>query len=176
MRKNNKGFSLVELIVVIAIMSVLLGIFVYSISLVSGRDAQKCANNISDALDQAKSYAMAKSGSTDAYMEIRKMGNNFYIAEFYVPNSPVKDTGYTLIDTEKLGSGNVKISCNVGGSSYEIQGANKLKVTYDRLNGSFKQANIAGNTGKLQSIVVTRGRTYQLTMVQSTGKHTLERK
>jgi len=43
MKKNNKGFSLIELIVVIAIMSIMVGFLVVSLSTVFGTKARECA-------------------------------------------------------------------------------------------------------------------------------------
>lgn len=42
-KKDNRGVSLVEIIVVIAIMAVLVGVTSYGLSLISGKPVDECA-------------------------------------------------------------------------------------------------------------------------------------
>ena len=46
MKKNNEGFTLVELIIVIAIMAVLLSFFVSNIGYITGSAVRGCATRI----------------------------------------------------------------------------------------------------------------------------------
>lgn len=174
MQDDNKGYSLVELIIVVAIMAIFLGGILFTFSLVSGKEAQKCAYNISDCLDRAKSIAMAKSGTNDAYVEITKNSENVFVAQYFVPDSPVKiPTTYTMVDEETLGSGRVHISYGVSGT--EINGATKMKITFDRLTGGIKEISVGGSPVALNSINISYGRSYQLVFAKETGKHTIER-
>ena len=63
MEKNNKGYSLVELIIVIAIMALLTGTVFFSINMIFGAGAKACANDIKEALAENKVTAMGKSGA-----------------------------------------------------------------------------------------------------------------
>ena len=51
---NNKGFSLVELMVVIGIMAIVASIFTYGFSLISDKQVDQCAKKIQMALENAK--------------------------------------------------------------------------------------------------------------------------
>ena len=64
---NNSGYSLVELIIVIAIMAVLIGTVFYSITMIFGANAKTCANNIQRAIADCKVTTM---GKKEAYMEL----------------------------------------------------------------------------------------------------------
>lgn len=183
MRKDNRGFSIVELIIVIAIMSIMLGVMVYSFSLVTGKEASQCAHNIGTAMDKAKNYAMAKSGSSDVYLLIRKDGNKGYIAEYYIPDGPIS-TSYHMAEgrSEKLGKKAVEVKCTVGGSRVPLDDSNGIRIYYNRITGAFKDAEIVSNdntsisdTGACTQIEVKRGKTIRLTLIQETGKYKLER-
>ena len=59
---NNKGFSLIELIVIIAIMGVLVGGASLGIGLVFSKDAMKCATRLNDSIYDARANSMYKAG------------------------------------------------------------------------------------------------------------------
>ena len=61
MKKNNKGFSLVELIVIIAIMAVLTTSIITYIGMIGTAEAKRCANGLSTGLSQTKVCAMSRS-------------------------------------------------------------------------------------------------------------------
>lgn len=63
-RDNNKGFSLVELIVIMAIMALSIGAVSLSVSLVTGSEAKKAFEKIEAQLDEAKTGAMSRFDET----------------------------------------------------------------------------------------------------------------
>ena len=184
MEDDNKGFSLIELIIVVTIMAVLSGFLTYSFSMVTGQHARQCAANLSTVLDKAKNYAMTKSGNYDAYVEIIK-DDEGYQACYYVPKKPVK-TGavttddYILLEQENMGKKAVVLNCYFeGGSSFSINESNYVRIYYDRISGAFKKAvAIIGGSevkGYCTKFEIIRGRTYEVTLVSETGKHLVER-
>lgn len=184
--RDNKGVTLIELIIVMAIMAILSGFFVFSLSLVTGQEARECANNFSAALDKAKNYSLTKSGSSDAYMEVRKDADKGYIARFYVPAFPQEagavegTTDYVMMDEQRLGKKTVEITCTLqNGTSFSLTGSNCIRIYYDRVSGAFKEATAVTGVGNVKNyctkIQIKRGRTYVLTLVPPTGKHSLER-
>lgn len=54
MKEKNKGFTLIELIVVVSILTILLGILEPSVSSVFNFRAQRAANSIVSALEKRK--------------------------------------------------------------------------------------------------------------------------
>ena len=176
--KNNKGFSLVELIIVVAIMAIMGGFIFMSFGLLTGQDARKCANNLSTVLDKEKNYALAKSAEADCYVEI-SLTSDGYFAEYYVPKKAV-GTDVVSIGKEEIGKASVMISCyyDDGSGTPSLKGTlsgGTLKIVYNRVSGAIKEINLNGTTD-INMIRIDKGRTYEINIFTATGKHTLERK
>ncbi|MBQ6888616.1 MAG: type II secretion system protein [Lachnospiraceae bacterium] len=181
--KNNKGFSLIELIVVVAIMAIMGSFIFISFGLLSGQDARECASNLSTALDKEKNYALVRSGETDCYVEIVQTTDN-YLARYSVPKKVTeKDSDMVQIEEESLGEQSVIISCykdddfedsNVGTFKGMVTDTNILKIKYNRVNGEIKEIKL-GSESDINVIQIEKGRTYVIKLYTATGKHTLER-
>lgn len=64
LRSNDRGFSLVELIVVIAIMAVLLGVMALSLNLLMGTEAKQACSKLDGQLNEVKTSAMSRYDET----------------------------------------------------------------------------------------------------------------
>ena len=195
MEKDNKGFSLVELVIVVGIMAVMLSFIFYSFSLLTGQNARECANNLTSALGKEKTYALTKSATADCYMEIIQDTDGSYYVRYYVPENAL-DMKWVQLDKQKIGKGSVDIVCHFkdtvsgGESDWQIQSGQSLIVVFDRISGKFKKFiqsdGTEGNayienkmketsTMECTKIVVDRGRTYELALYSATGKYVLSR-
>ena len=63
-KSNNKGFSLIELVVIIAIMALGVGVVSLSVSLVTGAQARKAFEKMESQLDETKTGAMSRFDET----------------------------------------------------------------------------------------------------------------
>jgi len=179
---NNKGFSLVELIIVVALIALLGAGAMYGLSLLTGQQVMDCANNTTLALDKARDYAMTKSGASDAYMEILKETDGTYKAVYYVPEKPHTvgaATTYVEIERKTLGKKQVKVICTMETGDYEIKDTQRIRIYYDRNSGAMKKAQtvtsgtVTADTCK--EIRIEGYRKYKITFFHATGRHTLER-
>ena len=74
MKKDNRGFSLIEFIIVVAIMAILLGVMAASISRIAGFRAKECRTKVISSLENGRLMTLSKSrggstlGSTDTYL------------------------------------------------------------------------------------------------------------
>ncbi len=76
MKKNNKGFSLVELIIIIAIMAVLTGSIITYVGILGSSQAKKCANELANHISQTKVCAMSRSYAS---MTVYADGTGVYV-------------------------------------------------------------------------------------------------
>ena len=164
MKKNNKGFSLVELIIIIAIMAVV-GVSVVSyIGMLGRSEARKCAKELSTSISQTKVCAMSRS---NASMTVYADDTGVY----------VKSVEGSSSKTEKIGNKGVSVSyLNVrGGSSYIPVGqteADGVKIEFDRASGACKKLS-SGNY--CYGFKITSGKTTFIIEIEPlTGKTSIK--
>lgn len=118
---NEKGFSLVELIIVIAIMAVVIGTVVFSVSMVFSANAKACCNNLQRAIADCKVTTMGKS---EAWLMLYRGSDNRIYCQMHIEENEFDADGKLQKDSD----GNIKIK-----STWEEQqkiGGNRVTVTY----------------------------------------------
>lgn len=193
-RGDNRGLSLVELVIVVAIMAVMGAFFFIGNALLARQYARECASDISAALNKEKNYALTRSATIDCYMELVYDTDGIYV-RYYQPKNAIatgKDSGgsfkgddWVLAEEEKVGKSNVRVTCTMSDlSTTTIGTGHSVKFVYDRISGAFKHTVTSdGNTQGLEnvgtvfcdSIRIDGGRTYDITIYSATGKHELTR-
>lgn len=81
MRKDNKGFSLIELIVVIAILAIILGALGANLGLIKKYNAKECRQMIYSSLESGRLISLSKSAG-GAYSDT----TNTFLSFFHNPN------------------------------------------------------------------------------------------
>ena len=191
-KMSNKGFTLVELIVVVAIFTILLGIAVPSLNSILGFRVNRAANSIASALDRTKIEASSR---LVGEMKLEKRADGYYIS-YYLDRGKVGGASHvTEDDPEKIAPARTEISyTSSDGSSHVMAAGDSLILTYDRATGGFlpiqstviSQEEImndlkAGKDVPLQktgtyctSITVSGGRRYKtLSLIKETGKYSI---
>lgn len=202
LKKNNKGFSLVELIVVIAIMTVTVGALVLSVSLIIGSDAKEACRKFNSQIDEARTGSMSRYDEDLSIKFIAKGGadgadtDGFYTVKEVVTIKPTDRSteGAGLIglpETKVIGQEHRYLSRNrvtitVGykeGTSDEtyVVGANDtdgFTIKFDRATGLVKGLIVGGvevSDAHLEYVDFHAGvRHYKINFVEETGKHTIE--
>lgn len=140
MRKDNKGFSLVELIIVIAIMAAITGVMGYGLSLSSGKAADECAQKLTSSIQRTRTSTMGKYKTT---IMISKDENGVWAQETITMAN--QDTGGEGTETEgdlvKVGDKNVKVELRIGTSSGYVD-LSKVSFLFDRGSGALKSYKI----------------------------------
>lgn len=191
-KMSDKGFTLVELIVVVAIFTILLGIAVPSLNSILGFRVNRAANSIASALDRTKIEASSR---LVGEMKLEKRADGYYIS-YYLDRGKVGGASHvTEDDPEKIAPARTEISyTSSDGSSHVMAAGDSLIFTYDRATGGFlpiqstviSQEEIlndlkAGKDVPLQktgtyctSITVSGGRRYKtLSLIKETGKYSI---
>ena len=190
MKQKNKGFTLVELIIVIAVFAVLLGIAVPSLNSILGFRVNRAANSIAAALDKTKTEAANR---LVGEMKLEKREDGYYIS-YYLDRGKVGGESNVKQDQpEKIAPARTIISYTTdNGTEQELAVGDGIVLTYDRATGAFlplqdkvwKQKEIlsvleAGEdipltrTGEYcTQITVSGGSSYKrLSLIQETGKY-----
>lgn len=175
MNRKNGGYSLVEIVIVIAIMAILTGGLFFSVNLVFGANAKTCANDIRAAIAQNKVNAMGKS---EAKVVIERDAANSCIYATQLIGTYNKSTGILEWNTadskrEKIGNAKVYVEFTTkSGVSTELTPGDSVEICFDRSTGSFK----ANDAGIIYSEVLVEGgrRSFTVVMTELTGKVSVE--
>lgn len=178
MKKNNAGFSLIELIVVISVMVILTAVGGTWIVRLSGYRARECASKISSSLTQAKVQSMSKSVNLgDSYWMLeRDASDNKYYVTTHTP------TSHERIKVGKTSNISVKYVDNAG-TEHDIATGSYFVLAYARNTGeiftclkntipsSSSDYKDASDSEGVKQIMVTNGsRTYTIDITAKTGK------
>ena len=164
-QKNNKGFSLTELIVVIAVMGVVMIGGVITLGLLYSASAKEASSKLNSALNKTRTECMTKSSASILIEE--KADSRYYITY----NISGNDQPAVLI-----GDSRVVISYKDSeNDSTTIAGSNTLTISFDRETGAFKQINAEGTPVYCKEIHIEAGhKTYTIQCERLTGKTTLK--
>lgn len=163
-KTDNKGMSLVEIIVVIAILSLFIGSVSYSINWASGKAAEECAQKLAYNLKQARTMAMGKNSTT---ITVKKDEAGNIITEMKL----VTDTGDAATTTSmKVGNRSVSVRFDDGSSESEL-GTGGVVFVFDRASGALKTLNGAEANTASPKFTVSKGSTRRtIEIVPITGR------
>lgn len=169
MKHNNKGYSLVEMIAVMAILATLLVGTISIVGYMSGSKAKSAAYTIQSAINKARTEAMSKStgsdgaipGVKDVYLKIEQDTAGEYYAVLQSKTTEAREY--------------------LGNSRLEIRGGSELITADTPLYIDFKRDTGSLNTHPstfdgITEITVKQGNvTYHISFVKVTGKVSLSR-
>lgn len=178
------GFSLVELIIVIAIMSILVGLTALGIGMMNSVDAKDVAYEIDSGLTSLKSRNMA--GSKPVYMHIFIRDGKYYCqytdkTDAAVPDGSEEEMGDSLIF--------MKFTYDVKNNNDDFQpdrevvlsesGTKDICIGISKKDGTFLYQPVGGTDKKeapREVDITSSGSStgYRVNMVTDTGKHYVE--
>ena len=163
MKKNNKGFSLVELIVIIAIMAVLTTSIITYIGMLGAGQAKKCANGISSGFSQTKVCAMSRSS---AYMVVYSNDDGVFLKTVQGGNERIEKIGNKGAVVEYRNVRNGTNFMPIGNDE-----SSGVRIEFDRASGACKK--VAGEY--CYGFRVTCGTTTYIVNIEPlTGKATIQ--
>lgn len=192
MKEDNRGFSLVELIIIIAIMAILIAAMAVNIGRISGYRAKECRTKVVSSLENGRLVTLSKSrggsymGNTNTYLVFVKNeanGCNYCIT--------VVENG--IREVKKISRGNVTLKYSftkdatdgtpigtfnnpqglaIDSTEAEIQEAIAagFKVGFSRQNGALLPYDASGNTNIYQMFASLGNYNYGITIHPKTGE------
>lgn len=192
MKNDNKGFSLVELIVIVAIMAILLGVLAANISRISGYRAKECRTKVISSLENGRLMTLSKSRggsslvSTKTYLVFVRNNTNgcnycLTVIEDEITDVKKISKGKVTLQysTDKSATGGTPIGAFNGPNSLSIESdpdvlddakAAGTKVGFSRQNGAFLPNDAAGTTYIYQMFASLGPYNYGITLHPKTGK------
>lgn len=157
-KKDNRGMSLVEIIIVIALISVITGIVGYGISLIGNKPVEECAKKVEMALNQNRINSM---GKLSAWLEFYMEDGCLMVKECF---NNTNDASQTQTTTTPIGAKGVYMSITYdAGSSHDINESvtedSALRVAFARDSGAVKAFEIkeGGLEQKCKQIKIYKG-------------------
>ena len=181
MNDNNKGMSLVELVVTMAIMAVIASMLIIGLGIVPRNAAKSCANGIKTVVGQTRIMTM---GKNETILELYQDSNGRF---FTVQHSD----GVVDTNAEECGKSYVNIYYHVEDPAVnpdivtisdcvEITGTNRLYIGFNRGNGKMTAVNstVAGSaiTSTVCDLIIVEGGGLEMRVriYPATGKVILE--
>lgn len=163
MKNNNKGFSYVELILVIAIIAIVVGLVSLSMGLVGRTNVNRGAEKLYSSLSQARSTSVTR-GTERGMLTISCDGNKYYcyIGSLTNPNADELK--------EALVSSPVEIGYYYEGDDtlHKITAGTSLSIGYDKASGAFIA--IGENPCCSQIVLINGDKTAAVKLHVATGK------
>lgn len=145
---NNKGFSLIELIVTMAIMIIMVVAATVTVSMLDSSYAEDAERGIKDYIAMGRTKSMSVSAK-DWYVTVSKEDSSYYVYLYKVVLEKKTVDGVEtteektyLIEKEELGK---KIDIEFGtslDSTNDITSTNQLELHFDAATGKIKQAKL----------------------------------
>lgn len=164
--------SLVEIIIVVAIMSVFIGVMGYGISMISGKPAEECAQKLLSAIQHTRTITTGKQDTTITIF----MDSEERIVTKEVSVRLLDNDGNTTTEEREsvVGAKGVSVICTMSdGSTVNITGANTVELKFDRGSGALRSTRVNGidNSTVCTLITISKGdKIRYITITPVTGK------
>lgn len=170
-KKDNRGYSLVEMIIVVAIIAVVGLGATWSIILVFSGNAKACANAMVNSISECKIMTMTK-GQGNVRVIIYRGSNGKIYSELQTRESVSSGWVTGKDGAEKIGANRCSVGTTDGGDDIPDRD-NAWEIYFDRSSGSFLYS--ADAYTSVTEIYVQGGRkNYCITLQKLTGKTILE--
>ena len=172
-KKDNRGMSLVEIILVIALMIVIAGVTGYGVSMIGQKPVEECARKVEIALNQNRTNSM---GKQEAYLEFYMTSDGRAAFQEYWKN--VRDDSVVSRGTEPfiIGAADVKLRFvykdAAGDETVVTMGTDHIKVSFKRDSGSLVEE--GGLVLDRIEIYKGEGHVKKVSIDKLTGKVTLQ--
>ncbi len=149
---DNRGFTLTELIVVIAILGVLAGALTASVGQISSKQTRKFVNDCNVLISRCRVETLSGAPADTTFVKLYKDGDYYYVSF---------TKGGRELEKQKLESKNAECTYKLSGTDTD-PATTPLTLSFDRTTGALKQ--------ECTQICVSG---QKITLVPATGYHTI---
>ncbi len=162
MKDDNRGLSLLEVVIVVTIMIILSAVGIIGVNMISGKPAERCAESIKVSLTSNRTTAL---GKYKAEMCLVYTGGKYMVQETaYKQDGSVEYTkDYTVGDKDVK----VEYSLTSSTTGYSDLPATGLKISFDRGSGAVEDPS---KTNDLYIRCSKAGKQYIVQLYHLTGK------
>lgn len=158
MKRDNRGTSIIELMVIIAILAILLGMMLNITGYLNGKQARECAYKVDAALAKIRMETMSKStGTEDVFLTLKQKDGKLYAV------SRIKGE----VAEEVVGNGKVSgKAITIDQNTVELDGTHEVSIYFNRATGALSK-----NQTRYIRLEFTQGTvTYKVEIEPLTGK------
>ncbi len=164
--KEEKGVTLIEVLVVLAILVIAVGGASIGISLASSRNAEKCAREINDGLENARMLSLSRAGDYELTIDCSTRA-------MVLHNEP---PGTDPDSTKNLQR---RVNITLESEEEDLSSATSITVTFDKSTGKVKTITIdgsayAGDIIRIHTANEEGTRQADVVLIRNTGKHYVE--
>lgn len=177
-KKNNAGFSLTEIILVLALASLLAGVGIQGLNYVSYGNTRKAAERLISRLDEVQMLSMTKDGF---YMlGIFEKDDALYVQKFLVSPEDKKKGVYpsgtevSVAEAEKIAGDSIELKWMKDGTMAVLEETELLLIGFSGETGAYLPAAEMEDSRIYDGDLWLTGRgSYHIVQVSETGKHYL---
>lgn len=171
MKNKNAGMSLVEIVVVIAMIAILAGLSAYGVGQISGYRARECAKKISSSLSANKITALGKAKQNGKLTW--KLYQDASDGCFYVDVTFDKGESSEYVETTKVSKSRVNVIAKRSDGTQVDVSSDTLEMYFNRSTGALCEVSPVSHADRtdITQISVSYGtRDYNVDIVPATGK------
>ena len=172
LNNDNRGFSLVEVIIVVAIMSTMIGVISYGWSMTSGKPAEQCAKKLSAAISHGRTATMGKYRNVITVK--KETDGRLTVTE--LTTISVHDDGsddQTSTRSSVVGAKDVTVEYKIGTGDYTtLAEDHSIELRYDSGSGAMKKTANGGADYYTGFRISKAGKVWYVKMETLTGKVT----
>ena len=137
-RTDNRGFSLIEVVIVVAIMSVMIATISYGLSFSSGKPAEQAAQELTSQLQHARTSTMGKFRVDITIRKDSADGTTVFESRTYNDQNAF-NTGAGIVRDSVVAADGVRVEYSVDGTNYtELGSGASISIGFSRSTGALK--------------------------------------
>ena len=184
LRINDRGFSLIEMIVVVLIIAIAAGAAIMSLSAALRANTTRAATELSSVISEARLEAMSRpAGSVELRVYQSSSDGKFYADIVMKKTGKANATGTAsgssekMIESKAVASGSVSLSASdssaAAGRSSAIKENISAVIKFDKSSGRLSSFEVGTGSG-YDSIVISGAKTSTVRIAKMTGRSYVE--